>query len=57
MKYLIVLDSQYGTVNVYPYNPDEINDVKQIIIYNGHNIDDVQYLCTDELLLQIHSPL
>lgn len=48
-----VLDFATGEVHIYRYS-NTIEDVEQFIILKGHHLPDVQYMCTEELILKVH---
>lgn len=54
MKYVTVLDFEKGKIDIYPYE-DSIEDVEDLIVAKGHNTSNCEWLCLDELNLEIHT--
>jgi len=53
-KSLTVLDFTKGEIHVYTY-PAHIDNVEDWITANtDHDLDNIQYMCTDKLLLTMH---
>jgi hypothetical protein len=48
-----VLDYSTGEVHIYRY-PDSVEDIEQFIKMRGHNLKDICFMCTDDLILQVH---
>lgn len=55
MKTVTVLDFTTGEVHVYKY-PEHTEDIDIFISEQGHSLDNCQWMCTNELILQIHGP-
>ena len=54
MPVVTVLDFETGEVHIYEYSHD-LQDVEDFISEQGHSSSNYQYLCSDKLILQIHS--
>lgn len=52
MPYVTVLDFDVGKTYIYKYS-DEIEDIEDFIDSKNHQLSNCQYMCTDELELEI----
>lgn len=48
-----VLDFSTGEVHIYRY-PDTVEDIEEYLTTRGHKLADIEYMCTDDLILQVH---
>jgi len=53
MPYVTVLDFNVGKTYIYQYS-DSLQDIEDFIDSKNHKVSDCQYMCTDELQLEIN---
>ena len=53
-RYVVtVLDYSTGEVHIYRYL-DSVQDIEEYLTTRGHKLGDIEYMCTDDLILQVH---
>lgn len=58
-KYITILDYSTGQIHIHKYTDKELedeydNDIEYLISELGYDYDNINYMCSDDLLLTIH---